>query len=57
MKNVRSKKKLTMDRETLRHLRELATSQLARARGGGVLYDESGGSCTQGQICVSVIDG
>jgi hypothetical protein len=57
MKNVRSKKKLTLDSETIRHLRELALSQLIHARGGGVLYDESGGTCTQGQICVSVIDG
>ncbi len=53
MKNIRPKKTLTLDRETLRHLRALATSQLVHARGGGVLYDESGGTCTQGQICVS----
>jgi hypothetical protein len=53
MKNVRSKTKLTLDSETIRHLRELATSQLVRARGGGREEDDSGGTCTNvGLGCV-----
>jgi hypothetical protein len=46
MKNVRSKKKLTLDSETIRHLRELATTQLVHAKGGGAVDNDSGGTCT-----------
>jgi hypothetical protein len=52
MKNVRSKKKLTLDSETIRHLRAIATSQLVRARGGGVKVVDSGGTCTEWSQCL-----
>jgi hypothetical protein len=49
MKNIRSKKKLTLDSETIRQLRVIATTQLVRARGGN---EESGGTCTEWQaVC------
>jgi hypothetical protein len=52
MKNVRSKKKLTLDSETIRNLRVLATAQLVRAQGGSVeiIGNGSGGACTE-SVC------
>jgi hypothetical protein len=47
MKNVRSKKKLTLDNETIRHLRVIATAQLVRAQGGVLEVIGSGGACTE----------
>jgi len=49
MKNIRPKKKLTVDSETLRNLRVLATAQLARAQGGNLEITQhgSGGACTE----------
>jgi hypothetical protein len=48
MKNVRSKKKLTLDSETIRDLRAIATLQLVRVRGGaGQPFNDSGGTCTE----------
>jgi hypothetical protein len=53
MKNIRPKKKLTLDSEMVRNLRQLATSQLVCARGGGIEEGNSGGTCTNvGQGCV-----
>jgi hypothetical protein len=49
MKNIRSKKKLTLDRETIRQLRVITTTQLARAQGGNepIIGNGSGGACTE----------
>ncbi len=49
MKNIRSKKKLTLDSETIRQLRVIATTQLVRAQGGNgpIIERGSGGTCTE----------
>jgi len=53
MKNVRSKKQLVLDSETIRHLRVIAASQLAVAKGRGLEEQDSGGACTAvGMGCV-----
>ncbi len=53
MKNPQPKNKLTLDSETVRHLRALAASQLVHAKGGGREVGDSGGTCTNvGQGCV-----
>jgi len=48
MKNVRSKRKLTLDTETLRSLRGIAVWELRRAQGGEA--DPGTSPCTQWQF-------
>jgi len=48
MKNVRFKKKLTLDSETIRDLKVSTTAQLVRARGGAASpIIDSGGDCSE----------
>jgi hypothetical protein len=47
MKNPRSTRKLTLNAETIAHLRQLASCELDRARGGMPRETFAPGACTK----------